>query len=101
MRKIERDMLEHITKRKDFKRANTEVRFTGKGNKGGHLADILLWDRVLAYLMRDGTIRPNLSTVRDWPTMTTRSRLNALGIDAWQRDHIFYVEGEAITEVPR
>tara|TARA_R110000803_G_scaffold94912_2_gene162675 strand:- start:330 stop:617 length:288 start_codon:yes stop_codon:yes gene_type:complete len=39
---------------------------------------------------------PNLGTLAEWPTVTTKSRLRALGVDVYTRKHVTYVNGEAV-----
>ena len=92
MRQIEREMLHAITFGKEWSKANTRVDAMGR---------VYLHDNHIATVDWYGnTITVNLDTLRDWPTPTTKSRLNALGASVYTRDYETYVSGHAINRDP-
>jgi hypothetical protein len=72
MRKIERDMIQAIIDRRDWRNANTEVRITDEPD--GKTALVLLHGNPIAQYGPNGSM-----SVRHagWRTNTTKSRLNA------------------------
>jgi hypothetical protein len=78
MRKIEAEMLSAIAKGINWQKGNTRVTVGGM---------IYLHDNLIAFTCKDGTVYPVHSTLLEWPTNTTRSRLRALG---------FTVKGDTI-----
>lgn len=94
MRKIEKDMLQAIKDRRNWQSGNTQVKITQ--HNGVAFCDVLLHGNWIADMGEDGTTYPNLDVIRNWPTMTTRSRLRALGINASIKDGQMLIDGEAI-----
>ena len=72
MRKIERNMVEALKTRQDFKCDNTKVTF----DEGGSLAEVYLWDNHIASL--DFPIGRIFFQDCNYQTATTKSRLNAI-----------------------
>ena len=103
MRKIEKEMLNAIRNR---------VRYWGKDNtrvewnsivKGSapmrHVAksDVFLHGNHIATVYQDtGEIEVNLYTLRKWPSMTTRSRLRALGANLVSIKGVLHLNGKSI-----
>jgi len=85
MRKIEKQTLEAIKANRDFKSGNTEV-------SGGV---VYLHGNRIAW--RDGNrLIMDTATLHRWPTVTTRSRLNALGFSVCQRNHEQIIERDTV-----
>ena len=91
MRKLENEMLAALRAGRDWQSGNTSVTApdnTGRAAvylHGNHLAD---W--------RNGRAEPNLSTLARWPTVTTKSRLRALGVDIYQQKGRICANGVAV-----
>lgn len=95
MRKIEEQMVRAIREGRDWRGGNTVVRqWEGTG-----LADVLLHGNHIARTSKDGAFtEPNRRTFARWPTATTRSRLRALGVDAYIRNGRAFIDGEECEE---
>ena len=93
MRLIEQQMNQAIATQVSWSKDNTKVIYT-EGNRISlislHGHNIAYYDHIL------GELVPNLGTLAEWPTRTTKSRLRALGVDVYTRKHITYVNGEAV-----
>ena len=100
MRQIEKEMLRAINERETKTLGNTFVRFDADDNvsavflHGNHIADFwhpLEWNA--------GGIEPNLDTLAEWPTPTTKSRLRALGVNVTQKAGVVAIDGEVVCHV--
>ena len=98
MRKIEKEMRAAIVDRRDWSKDNTTVIFplAGIGKvflHGNHIAD--------CFTDSDGDLCavPNRDTLAQWPTVTTKSRLRALGVDLTQKAGVISIDGEAVCHV--
>ena len=95
MRKIEKEMIKAaatINQQETptcWKKDNTVV--TGKRG----FVTIYLHDNHIASFV-DGMLEVNLDTLRRWPSMTTRSRLRALGADLVSIKGVLHLNGESI-----
>lgn len=79
MRKIEKQMLEAITARKDWTLNNTGVFIVDVGNPHGPRAEIYLHGNHIAdYWYNDDALHVDDRTFARWPSVTTKSRLRAL-----------------------
>ena len=76
MQKIERQTLEAIKANRNFKSGNTEVREGVVYMHGNRIAE-----------RRGNKLTLDVETLHSWPTVTTRSRLNALGFSVNQRNY--------------
>jgi len=80
MRKIETEMLKAIHAGRDWSKDNTAVVFA----ENGLSADVYLHGNHIAHLYgladSDLYVKANMETWNTWPTMTTGSRLHALGV---------------------
>ena len=97
MKQIEKDMLKAIESRQNFSKSNTQVIFaegeTGRAwwcnvyLYGNHIAefDEMTWKATV-----------NKDTLRTWPTVTTKSRLRALGADVTTKGGITYLDGQPV-----
>ncbi len=95
MRKIERQMIAAIRAKKAWKSGNTEVVVIPLGDLP--LIEVRLHgNKIAEFLLRHDTLN---MTLAGWPTVTTRSRLNALVREFtshggfYQRDHEQYFAG--------
>lgn len=93
MRKIESAMCAAIKERRYWKSRNTEVnvRYDHLGyiHIEVRLFDILIWKYNEAEDMTEFTLA-------GWNTNTTRSRLNAIGVDVYQKNFAPMYKGEVI-----
>jgi len=104
MRKIESQMLNAIASLKDFNSANTTVTHgqveENVDGPGFTYADVMLHGHNIATVYHPSTseeyVTVNLKTLRWWPTVTTKSRLRALGVNVATRKGITYVNNVAI-----
>jgi len=96
MRKIEKQMIEAIREKRNWESSNTKV--VHVRSNGINYADIYLHDNHIATVTPDTWdvapfARPNRDTFRKWPTVTTRSRLRALGVNASIRNYCAVLDG--------
>lgn len=87
MRKIEQQMNEAIRNRKFWCKDNTMVHSDG---------NVYLHGNNIAQVTDTGEIKVNLYTLRRWPSMTTRSRLRALGADLVSIKGVLHLNGKSI-----
>ena len=90
MRKIEREMTTAVFLRRNWRNANTEVKIDGD------TALIYLHGHHIATVNYFGSIEANVDTLRRFPTNTTKSRLRALGVDVYTKNHVTYLNGEPV-----
>lgn len=83
MRSIEQEMLKAMnrfkqeSKAQTWRKDNTKIR----SDTVGHIS-VYLHDNRIAYTAAfTKKLTVDINTLREWPTMTTRSRLRALGFD--------------------
>ena len=74
MRKIEKEMRAAIATARNWSKDNTLV-----SNDGMNTNVFLHGNHIASVRKADGVLVVNIDTLRRWPTMTTRSRLRALG----------------------
>ena len=95
MRLIEKAMINAINSRRTVALSNTLVRYNHHTNTsdvylhGNHIANVLSNDGELV-------VSVNKETLSYWPTPTTKSRLRALGVDVYTKNHITYLDGVAV-----
>lgn len=92
MRKIEQQMVSAILNRKSWQSDNTTVSVRSDTSMsvflhGNHIADI---DCPSGFVLVNG------STLRRYPTNTTKSRLRALGVNVSTRKGVTYLDNVAI-----
>lgn len=93
MRKIEKQMIAAIKQYQPLFGRNTMVTIDHEGNRaqvylhGNHIAD---------YWYRTNVVDVNEYTLSRWPSVTTKSRLRALGVDVYTRNHITYLDGQPV-----
>jgi len=86
MRLVEKKMLSALYGERNYKSGNTEVRDGKVYLHGNHIATKVGYD-----------VFPNLETLTNWPTATTKSRLRALGFNVRQRDGYVYINNELLS----
>jgi len=85
MRKIERQTLDAIKANRNFKSGNTEVREGVVYLHGNRIAE-----------RQGNSLTLDVATLNRWPTVTTRSRLNALGFSVSQRNYEQIINCETV-----
>lgn len=105
MRQIERNMLAAIWERRDWKQDNTCVDFAQHVGSPFLEATVYLHGNPIAEVMQGKgglEVQANLATFDEWPSMTTGSRLHALGIpNKVTRTTRNHWVSEAIHELPQ
>jgi len=101
MRKIEKQMIQAIRAKRNWKSGNTEVVQVRDYLHGINYADIYLHGNHIATATPDTWdtyphAKPNRDTFRYWPTATTRSRLRALGVNASIKNYCAVLDGMAL-----
>ena len=95
MRVIEKEMIHAIEARKTWSKGNMYVRYNG----GTNTSDVFLHGNHIANVVSDAYglfVTVNKETLSRWPTPTTKSRLRALGVDVYTRNHVTYLNGEPV-----
>lgn len=92
MRKIEQQMNNAIANHKAWQGSNTTVSPIDDVNcavylHGNHIADVN---------SNSGFVMVNVNTLRRWPSMTTRSRLRALGANLVSIKGVLHLNGKSI-----
>jgi hypothetical protein len=88
MRKIEKDMLRAIQNRTNFYSSNTSVRRNNEFKR----CEVFLFGNHIANVLDTGEVIPNLYTLSNWPTATTKSRLRALGLPIHQQRRTIFLD---------
>jgi hypothetical protein len=97
MRVIEKNMLNAITNVKPFKYGNTEVIVHVSYPASCTTIEVLLHGNSIALLSgSDKFLTVNKETLFCFPTVTTKSRLRALGANVTTKNHVTYLDGVAI-----
>jgi hypothetical protein len=92
MRKVEKAMLQAINECRTWHGSNTSVSSIDDVNcavylHGNHIADVN---------SRTGFVMVNTYTLRQWPTVTTKSRLRALGANVQTKNHVTLLNGRPL-----
>lgn len=91
MRKIEKEMLAALREGRDWRKSNTAV------VQDGIWAHVYLFgNRIATRLNNTGVVEVNRPTVRRWPTVTTMSRLRALGFHIHRDCGRILLDGEEL-----
>jgi len=92
MRKIEKDMIRAIMNGKNWSSANTTVLINGDD------AEIYLHGHHIATAKGclPLELEVNIDTLARFPTVTTKSRLRALGANVYTRNFVTYLDGEEV-----
>jgi hypothetical protein len=97
MRKIEQQMLKAIKECKPFRLDNTEVIIHASHPASSKTIEVKLHGNSIAIISgADNYLTVNLDTLRRWPTMTTRSRLRALGANLVSKKGVLYLNGKEV-----
>lgn len=91
MRKIEQAMNQAIHSKTKWTSGNTCTAVTPEG-----AVRVFLHGHNIATVNPDGTKEVNLTTLRNWPTTTTKSRLRALGFNVSTKAGATLLDGEEI-----
>jgi hypothetical protein len=104
MRLIETEMLEAINEGRDWSKDNTSVHITCR-NEGRYWAEVRLHGHTIADIRcvnKKDTRRtwtyPETTTLQQWPTRTTMSRLRALGVDVCTRKGEVLLNGKVLAD---
>lgn len=82
MRKIEKQMMKMIKNKSDWRDGNMSIKYkTAEHNVAGDCAEIYLHNNLIAsyWYASKQPLEVNVSMLRRYPTVTTKSRLRALG----------------------
>ena len=91
MRKIEQAMNQAIRSKTKWTSGNTCTAVTPDG-----AVRVFLHGHNIAKVNPDGTREINITTLRNWPTTTTKSRLRALGFTVSTKAGVTLLDGEEI-----
>lgn len=93
MRKIELQLIEAIKAKSNFNKDNTFTTYCPVTNT---TAVFLHGNHIGTYMHLYDGFRPDINTLKRWPTNTTKSRLRALGVSLTQKKGVLYIDGVAI-----
>lgn len=95
MRKIEKQMRNAINSYKPMKGRNTAVRIDYEADTPrAHV--YLHRNHIATYWYRTGVVEVNIYNLSQFPTVTTKSRLRALGVNVYTRNHVTYLDGKPV-----
>lgn len=100
MRKIEKQMLEAIsTRRESWQSDNTGVFYETAGNPYGPRSEIYLHGNHIAdFWHNSGELDVDVRTLARWPSNTTKSRLRALGANITTKARVTYLDGKPLSD---
>jgi len=90
MRVIEKKMLDAIEQGRNFTLDNTHVKIDA------NTAHVFLHGNHIASVVNGETPIVNLDTLRRYPTVTTKSRLRALGVNVYTKNFVTFLNGEEV-----
>ena len=93
MRKIEKQLIEAIKAKTSFNKDNTSTIYYPVTNI---TAVFLHGNHIGTYMHLYDGFRPDINTLKRWPTNTTKSRLRALGVALTQKKGVLHIDGVAI-----
>ena len=100
MRKIEKQMVDAVLNKNDFMSGNTAVYFISaneSGNINGSHSEVFLHNNHIAdYWHNSKELAVNVKTLARWPTVTTKSRVRALGANVTTKNYVTYLNGVSI-----
>ena len=94
--KINSEMLEAVKLQRNWKNNNTEVE-----QVDDNTAEVRLHENLIARVLYGDpgyVIVPSQSTLAEWPTTTTMSRLRSLGVDVMRRKNKVYLNGQYVAD---
>lgn len=90
MKVIEKEMLQAIESGDHWGKDNTSIRhFNG-------VAQVFLFGNHIADVHADGGVVVNRGTLLEYPTVTTKSRLRALGVNVVTKKGVTYLNGDKV-----
>lgn len=93
MRKIEQEMMAALKQRKPFNKDNTFIVGDDSSGCPFDYSWVFLHGNNLGYWRHsDGQFEVNRDTLKQWPTVTTKSRLRALGVNLTQKKGKIYID---------
>lgn len=96
MRTIEKEMLQAIEDRKNWSKSNTMVNIHDDFTCGEYAKVFLFGNHIGDYWYQTGNFETNLTTLIDWPSVTTISRLRSLGVHVSQRKWKLYIDEQLV-----
>jgi hypothetical protein len=93
MRKIELRMLQLIANKQSGNCSGNTTVFCHSQN---NWCSVHLHGHHIATVSQNGIVKPDLDTLKKYPTMTTKSRLRALGVNVSTRKRVVFVDDNAI-----
>jgi hypothetical protein len=90
MRKIEQDTLRAIREKRNWASGNMKVQ------KMGNVMAVFLHGNHIADINEQGETTVNVGTLLRYPTVTTKSRLRALGVNVYTKNYDVYLYGEKL-----
>jgi hypothetical protein len=97
MRKIEREMLDAIKARRNWSKGNTRVKFAQGDTGAAWWCNVYLHGNHIAeFNEMTWRAKVNTETLSRWPTVTTKSRLRALGAHVTTKRGTTYLDGLAV-----
>lgn len=101
MRKIEQQMIDAIENKKQFNSGNTRVEYlpevdTSMQSRIEHCKIYLHGNHIATYAYGRDRYYMNKNTLLQWPTNTTKSRLNALGFKVAFKQGKILIDGVKI-----
>ena len=94
MRQIEKDMINAIEANKAWRNSNTSVSLH-VDSRGFLVPNVFLHNNHIA-TVENGIVKVNTYTLSRWPTVTTKSRLRALGANVTTKRGVTYLNGVAV-----
>jgi hypothetical protein len=92
MRVIEKQMLNAINQGVNWSKDNTRVEVAGS------LVHVYLHNHHIATVIRGSDmVEVNRDTLSYWPTNTTKSRLRALGVNVYTKNHTLYLDDKRVS----
>ena len=95
MRIIEKEMLEAIANKEDWKKDNTAAYFTDSG-VGGYSSILLHNNLIAVFNHASHVVDVEEETLKRFPSNTTMSRLRALGVDVKRKGGKVFLYGEPL-----
>ena len=89
MKVIEKKMLDAIEQGRNFTLDNTHVKIDA------NTAHVFLHGNHIASVVNDN-VMVNIDTLRAYPTVTTKSRLRALGVNVYTKNFVTFLNGEEV-----
>jgi hypothetical protein len=93
MRLIEQQMLDAVYSGSYWTKDNTLV---APNTRTGDVCIFLHTHPIAIFKPLTQTVIPNLYTLAEWPTVTTKSRLRALGVNVATRKGITYIDNKEV-----